>query len=477
MVTPIPKESFWTDDEMGLLYILDEALHSTLDLDNLFFIILTAATAGSGFSFSRAALFLVDESRKRLEGKMGIGPTNAEDASRIWSRLTRENPSLQNLLFRYAKFSPDSPFNQMVTGFVLPLGSDNICTQVLRDGKTYLLSQPYEPHLIPKPLSPFLLGSQFVITAIPERFGTAGILVGDNAFSIRAISERQVQLLALFAERAGSILDMVRMNQALQEKVAELKKSYLDLYEARHRLLRSEKLATIGQAITYVGHELREPVTAIGGLAKSINRGGLSEEEVRSQSQLIYQRTVRLARFINFCLNFVRLGEPQRGSLEPQKGVCYKINNLVAEVCAEVLAGIKEEGSPGAKIKQDLKPDLPPVCVDTEQVKHVLVNVIENSLHSVTGLPEGEILLGGDWDNDWVRISVADNGVGIRNEDINKVFEPFFTTRPGGYGLGLAFARQILETLGGRIAAESEGTGKGATFTIYLPRGDNPQGG
>ncbi|MFH0795660.1 MAG: ATP-binding protein [Candidatus Omnitrophota bacterium] len=463
MITPIQKESFWTDDELGLLYILDEALHSTLDLDDLFFIILTAATAGSGFSFSRAALFLVDEKRKNLEGKMGIGPTSAEDAGRIWSRLARENPRLQDLLFSYASFSPDSPFNQMVARFVLPLDSDNICTQVLRDGNTYLLSKPYEPHLVPKVLSPFLLGSQFVITAIPGRFGTAGILVGDNAFSSRAISERQVQLLAFFAKQAGSILELVSMNRALQEKVAELKESYLDLYEVRHRLLRSEKLATIGQAITYVGHELREPVTVIGGLAKSINRGGLSEEDIKNQSQLIYQKTVRLARFINFCLNFVRLGESQ-------SGVCYKINALVEEVCAEVLAGIKEEGSSAARIEQALKPDIPPVCVDTEQVKHVLVNVIENSLHSVAGLPAGEILLGGDWDKDWVRISVADNGVGIRNEDIDKVFEPFFTTRPGGCGLGLAFARQILETLEGRITAESEGAGKGATFTIYLPR-------
>ncbi len=462
MVKPVSKKVFWTDDEIGFLYHLDEALHSTLDLDNLFFIILTAATAGPGLSFSRAALFLIDQERKNLVGKMGIGPANGEEANRIWSQLAQENPSLEELFSSYSRLSREAEFHRLVVSLSLLFQEGNICWRSLLTGETYLLSAPYEEGLLPDALKTLFPGPQLVVTPIPGRREAVGVLLGDNAFSGRVINERQVQLLVLYAQRAGNILELIKTNQDLKEKVQELEEANRSLSEARQRLLRSQHLATIGQAIAYISHEIREPLSAIGGLAKVINRYSKDSREVKKESEMIYHKVIHLNRFLNRNLSFARFGEQRKRPCD--------IESLLKDTCQEIQKDLLAEGRKEVAFHFRLTSGTPRVNADPEQLQHALTNIIENSIYFITGLPYGKITLETGWNESFVEVKISDNGVGIEQSDLEKIFEPFYTTRSGGSGLGLAFARQIIEMGGGRISATSGGKGKGTTFTVFLPR-------
>lgn len=450
-------------DELGFFYFLADAALFASEPENLFFVLLTAATAGSGLSFSRAALFLHDERKGCLVGRMSVGPANAGEAATIWSKLAQENPSLPTLLSGDARLLADSPFNQTVTSISLPVGEGGIFTQVLQDGGTYLLARPYEKNLIPEVLEPIFLGPQVVVTPIPGRFANLGVMVGDNAFSEHNISERQIRILAVLATVAGNMLDRENIQQELKSRLEELQRVYHNLYETQHRLLGSEHLAVIGQAIAYITHEIRGAFSVIGGLAKIISRSSEDNPEVKNQSEIIYQKVVQLNRFLNRNLTFAILGEQKRKPCSPVE--------LIKDTCNEILKSMMAEGQKTLfEIKQGLDPATPLILVDSEQMKHVFSNLIENSIHAIAERPDGEILLTSEWDNEFVQIKIMDNGVGISETDVGKIFEPFYTNRFGGSGLGLAFARQIIEAAKGRITCESRGKNMGTVFTISLPR-------
>ena len=462
MVAHLKKENFLTNDELGFFYVLADAVYSVPDPDELFFILLTAVTAGSGLSFSRAALFLRDE-KGNLAGKMGIGPDSAEEAGTIWSKLVQDNPSLSALFSGYPNFRIGHSFNQKVISASLPVGDDNICRRVLRNGETYLLTRPYEKGLIPEALEAIFVSPQMVVTPIPGRYENAGILVGGNAFSDRTVSEHQAQRAAFLALAAGNIIERAKINQELSERLEELQEAYHNLYQTRQRLLSSERLASIGETIAYISHEIREPLSVIGGLAKIIGRSCGENQEIENQSGLIYQKAMQLNRFVNRNLAFA-------GLREEKKEFCHPVK-LVKDVVEEIAKDMAVEGQPPPKIEEHLNPETPKILADSERLKHALTNVLENSVYFVAGLPGGKVVLGSEWDEHFVRLVITDNGVGIPKANIERVFEPFFTTRSGGKGLGLAFARQIIETAGGKIIVESEGKGKGAVFTVSLPRG------
>ncbi|MFZ5909924.1 MAG: two-component system sensor histidine kinase NtrB, partial [Chloroflexota bacterium] len=132
----------------------------------------------------------------------------------------------------------------------------------------------------------------------------------------------------------------------------------------------------------------------------------------------------------------------------------------------------------GVRVTLDLPGDLPPVFADPRQVEQVLGNLVVNACQAmpqggqllVLSRVEGSVISDQCTDDDrqWVRIAVRDTGVGIPPENLEKIFEPLFTTKPKGIGLGLAVSRKLAEANGGRIEVQSE-AGVGSTFTLYLP--------
>jgi len=139
------------------------------------------------------------------------------------------------------------------------------------------------------------------------------------------------------------------------------------------------------------------------------------------------------------------------------------VNQVIEETLAMMSPALRERNiTPSVSLSSDISM----VPFDTEKIKQVLINVIKNSMEAIS--EEGKLTIQTDQDRDFVKICIADTGIGIPAESINEIFNPFFSTKKKGTGLGLAISYKIIKDHKGEIKISSE-LGKGSSFVIYLP--------
>ncbi len=245
------------------------------------------------------------------------------------------------------------------------------------------------------------------------------------------------------------------LERMVEERTRELK-------DAQEKLIRSEKLAAIGELAGGVGHELRSPLTAIRGSVYFLNMklGGTAEEKVARHLDILQRQVNNCDKIISDLLDFSRPGTTRSEEVD--------INQVVRKV---VEATTPPEN---VEISTTLAGNLPPAIVDEGQIEQVLSNLITNAIQAM--LSGGRLSLSTDQAGSFIEVRVADEGVGIPEENLDKVFEPLFTTKAKGVGLGLSLAKRLVERQGGTIQVESQ-VGKGTTFTVKLPVDGEEVGG
>jgi len=215
----------------------------------------------------------------------------------------------------------------------------------------------------------------------------------------------------------------------------------------------------------FLAHEIRNPLHAISGALAIIQRRSNLQDEVLAKSVKIIQEEVQhLSGFVQECLDFIR---------PPVKSRFIKVDlNEVISVVINILFHIFEELSRKIKIREELQQELPKVWVNYEEVKQVFLNIVKNSFEAMN--EGGELIIRTHSKAEpapgWVEVVFADNGPGIKKENLSSLFQPFFTTKPRGTGLGLAICHRIIaERHNGKIFIESE-EGKGTIVKVELPK-------
>ena len=225
---------------------------------------------------------------------------------------------------------------------------------------------------------------------------------------------------------------------------------------AQREMSQKERLSSLGRLSTVIAHEVRNPLMIIKAALHTLRRDDLSAPALREAAADIDEEVARLNRLVNEVLDFAR---PIQFELAP-----LDVNQLCRECVAAATA------TPGAPIDTDLAAALPGITSDGERLRVALVNLLLNARQAVTsrepaGLPVRLTTRGNDRE---VIISVHDEGVGIPPKDLPRVFDPYFTTKRGGTGLGLPIAKNIVEGLGGTITVRSE-PGLGTDIHLQLP--------
>jgi len=229
-----------------------------------------------------------------------------------------------------------------------------------------------------------------------------------------------------------------------------------------------ERLSSLGRMSTIVAHEIRNPLMIIKGALRQLTREGATPEDVREAAVDIDGETERLNRVVNEVLDFARPIRFERSTTD--------INALCRDAACAVAAA---EAEP--PVLTDLDPSVPPLETDSERLRTVLVNLLTNARHAVlarTGNGNGAPAPAATVTLSTARLSerrvaliVRDRGVGITPEDLPRVFDPYFTTRRAGTGLGLPIAKNIIDGLGGTITVAST---PGAGTNIRIELGDAP---
>ena len=291
------------------------------------------------------------------------------------------------------------------------------------------------------------------------------IMIDDIRSGIKELRRANEELQASEEELRASNEELEAANEELRATEEELRATNEELQtaneelrETQEQLVRSERLAAIGQLAGGVGHELRNPLGAIknaiyyikGKLAKS--ELGQKEPRVVEFLNIMDDEINASNKIINDLLGFSRVGKPSVS--------LTRINRVIDDALARV--PVPEN----IKLTKLLDTDLPEVEIDPDQIQQVLVNMI---LNAVQAMPEGgKLTIDAKEKDGLLEVKIADTGCGIPDEAVGKIFDPLFTTKAKGIGLGLAVCKSIIDRHDGNIEVKSK-PGKGTTFSIKLP--------
>jgi signal transduction histidine kinase len=220
-----------------------------------------------------------------------------------------------------------------------------------------------------------------------------------------------------------------------------------------------ERLSSLGRLSTVIAHEVRNPLMIIKGALRTLGRDGASAADVRDAAKDIDEEIERLNSLVTDVLDVAR---PIRFDAAPTD-----INAMCRTAVQAASAGPMH-----GPITLDLAPALPDLVTDGERLRTVLVNLLTNAQHAIEGRPNPRVMvITHALAERRVAIIVRDNGKGIAEDDLPRIFDPYFTTRRAGTGLGLAIAKNIIDAMGGSIGVTSR-QGTGTDFRIEL--GDAP---
>ena len=242
------------------------------------------------------------------------------------------------------------------------------------------------------------------------------------------------------------------------------------LSEAQRQVYQSQKLAAVGQLAAGVAHEINNPLTGVLSYSSFLLKRAEDKPEFKEDLEVIVRETKRCREIVKGLLDFARQSPPEKHASDINEIVERAIRIVQTQLAAHHV-----------ELQQTLRSDLPKVHADANQIQQVLVNLLLNANDAI-GEGSGTIALSTNFRMNGdttqaqaktIEISVSDTGCGISAADLQRIFDPFFSTKgPKGTGLGLAVAWGIIEKHDGRIEVESE-VGKGTTFRVLLPVGES----
>lgn len=261
----------------------------------------------------------------------------------------------------------------------------------------------------------------------------------------------------MVAELESAREKMKNWTQTLEDEIA---KKAGELKQSQNKLIQAEKLASLGRLTSDVAHEIRNPLSAIGGFARRLNKIVAGEKE-KEYAGILVTEVDRLEKILRDVLTFSR---DAKFHLER-----HKIENVLSDTLKIYQDLCKEQS---VNLMVDIGDNLPGILIDQDQVRQALGNLITNAIDSMPGGGTLTVKAGLEELHEvtFVFLSVSDTGTGIPEEKLPLIFEPFFSTKETGHGtgLGLSITRKILEEHGGFIKAESN-IGEGSTFSLYFP--------
>lgn len=200
--------------EFSLLYEVSNAMRTTLKLDQILYIILTALTSHEGLGFNRAMLFLVNEREHVLDGVMGIGPSSGEEAGKIWHAIVESKMTLDDFIASYDSFkkNPESKLNAIVKGMKIPLREDmGILALTILEGMPFEITTDEAKEKVDTETQQALSTNFFVTIPLKAKDKVLGAILVDNIFNKKPITKTDMKILTMFANHAGLAIENSRL--------------------------------------------------------------------------------------------------------------------------------------------------------------------------------------------------------------------------------------------------------------------------
>ena len=438
--------------ELSMLFELNKAIMTTIDLDRLLHIILTAVTMGDGFGFNRAILFLYNKNTGYIQGMMGVGPDSSEAAGNIWHDIHEKGKTLNDLIEDEELKQPQSQLNELAKGMRISESEKSILQLTVKEKKAFNITDAWSDQRVNPDLLSKLNCKAFATVPLMASGRVAVVILVDNIYNNRPIDDNDIRLLTIFANQAGTAIENSILYRDIQKAHGEVK-------AVQNKLIHSEKLAALGEMAAGIAHEIRNPLVSIGGFARRLARQIDENDRESGYVDIICKEVERLENILNDILVFSKEDSAEPGLQD--------INSLIEETLQFFWSDFKECG---VEVERVLSPEIGHVKANRQQFKQVFINLFANAKHAMEngGKLNIKSYPSESEEKTYVTVEVIDSGEGIPADIINNIFNPFFTTKDSGVGLGLAITHKIISSYGGEIKVVNMKDG-GAAFIITMP--------
>ena len=360
------------NQEISFLHELAEVLQTTMNLDEVLSVAMTAITAGKGFGMNRAFLLLTDKCQHNL----GIGPRNLQEAWQTWEEIAHHNYSLTEMasqFFNTKLRTEKAKFHDILTrlGAHLFEEGDILCT-ALHDHKPLIVDHQTRVTQGDNGLSELLEVDSYLIMPLVCRNRAVGVIVADNYVTHKAITRQDMESLETFGYTVAFAIERAALYDQLQEKVERLVEANEQLLEQQEQIVRMEKLALVGEITSSIAHSIRNPLMTIGGFARSLLRKKADDDPLREHLQSLVTAAQQLDDVLNEVLTSSDSLYPTRDQWDVNLLV-YRVNEDLAERLAQR----------NIMVQLNLSQNLPMAFIDFRQISFCVKTIIINLLDSL----------------------------------------------------------------------------------------------
>ncbi len=442
-------------EQLSLLNNITDTLARSDKLEKSLRIILTGVTSGDAYRFNRAGIFLVNEKTNMLDAKCAIGPHNVEEATRIWSEISKIpiDRLLEEILIE-DEFIPCSMETAISDIKMAIKDENNPLIHVIKTAKETIInvkSNTYSQH----DFSWWPMANQIAIVPLVSEGKTMGLIMADNAITGKEITLESIEALKSLANACAPGLNNAILQEKLRAQIHELERMNELIKSNQAYLMQHERLADIGTLASKTAHEFRIPLVAIGGYARRILKTYGTDKFDPRMVEIIIEEVDRLTNITSEILEYSRISKLNIKECDVNNIIQQSLNHLERKLAA---SGIKTEQNFGQK---DLR-----IKADPEKLKQVILNLIDNAVDAMNG--GGKLKVKTSRQSEYVVLEISDTGEGIDKNDLDNLFNLFYTTKNRGTGLGLPVSKKIIDDHGGNIVINST-PGKGSVFSIRLP--------
>ena len=444
--------------ETRFLHELGSVLQSSVDLDEVLSVALTAITAGKGFGMNRAFLLLADQERHLLLGHLAIGPRSFEEAGQTWQEIDSKDMDLQTMARSFQQYklrSERDKFQDILDKLVISLDDPtHIVVRAFEEKYPLLVHDAFNNPSVDPAFARLMGVDTFLVLPLISRHRRIGAIIADNFITHRPITDDDLRSIENFAFPVAFAIERASLYDRLQEQVDKLQLANQKLHEQQELLVRMEKMALVGRITSSVAHSIRNPLTVIGGFARSILKTTAPTDAKRGFIESIVTETRQLEGVLDEVLTYA-------DSLYPTRNM-WDVNQLVGTAQREIQDRL---------IMQDFAvhfhpgQNLPPVWVDYKQTAYCIRTII---LEDMDGQEHGDITISVAQQGSEISLRIEDKGRKLNEDELEAMLTPFSETCQMGSGLSLALCRNMLDkqNIPFLVVAPPEG---GVVYTIKLP--------
>lgn len=428
--------------ELSIMGQVSEALSTTDTLDKILKIILTGVTANQGLGFNRAFLFLANEEEQMLEGKIAVGPRNPEEAGQVWARLAGQQQTLTELLNDYLEREGNSSFtlSSLISDWKMPLESTSIFSQVVKEARGINVFadsglSPESEEILRR-----LDTRNLAVAPIISKGRRLGLIAADNQITGKAIVDSDLQLLQTFANQSAVAIERSQLHDKLVEHAARLEEKNRQLADSQEQMIRVEKMSVIGELTSSIAHELRNPLTVIGGFANLMLTAGGNDAN-SEYLNIILSEAKRAEVVLHQVLDFSRASRTGAREIDVNLLVSQTHELLLSRICCHL--------KPPALSLSDQKLT---VWGNPDQLQHALYQFMDLTLEELTG--ECTVEFSTELIDNIVRLTIGFSCSDSGRARVAETLKLFFGSSTGNQKLSMIVAGETIKYHGGSFGVE-----------------------